>query len=215
MAVIEIALPKLKKDAQVIQDVDEKVIPGLNVKLTKAGILNGLRGFFVTEDGRDVREDFREVLVLQWPSAQHFRDFVASAAFAEFSSGLKQYSYGPAELKLLDVAGDGTSIYGKDTAVIEYLAVKPKDASEAGVQSALKKLQSGLSHFGTEKVVVGSSINLETQEIAVVSAYTSEAELETVKASAGRQQLLADIASIANVSNLVGHVKKEVPLAEQ
>lgn len=64
MAVFEIVLPKLKKDAALIAEVEANILPAFRVKLQEAGVLNGLRGFLVTEDGRDVRQDFREILLL-------------------------------------------------------------------------------------------------------------------------------------------------------
>ncbi|KAI0542643.1 hypothetical protein GGR58DRAFT_451351 [Xylaria digitata] len=273
MAIIEIALLKLKKE--LIKDLEEKVVPTLNIKLNKAGVQNGLRGFFVTEHGRDSKDgEFTDVLLFrpyprplplasnrisqntEWPTFQHFKDFIASSDYHEFSSEIKEggYASGPPELRLIDVADDPSSLFGSNT-VVEYLTIRPKDTSEAGVQSVLKKLQSELPRFGTSKVVVGSSLNLEPQQIALVSSYASDAvsaptlkthprihhtilytattgrsyivlvdasftdnrdtqELDAVKASTARQQLLADIASTADVTSLVAHVKKELPLAE-
>jgi hypothetical protein len=64
MPIFEIALPSLKPDAALIQEVEEKFIPALRPLFHDAGILNGLRGYFTSEDGRDVRDQFREVVVL-------------------------------------------------------------------------------------------------------------------------------------------------------
>ncbi|TGJ80307.1 hypothetical protein E0Z10_g8455 [Xylaria hypoxylon] len=211
MAIIEIALPKLKRDAELIKQAEAKIVPLITAKLSDAGVKAGLRGFFVTENGRDVRDEFREILILEWPSIQHFKDFVVSTSYKEFGAELKNFAYGPPELKLFD-ADKSLSIFGLDT-VVEYLVIKPKDASEASVQNALHKLQSGLSQLGASKVAIGSSSNLDSQEIALVSSYASDAELDTAKASAARQQLLADIAGTADVTSLVAHVKKELPLA--
>ena len=42
------------------------------------------------------------------------------------------------------------------------------------MQNVLKKLQSGLPQFGASKVVAQSTLNLEPQEIVVLSSYTSD-----------------------------------------
>ncbi|KAJ8107292.1 hypothetical protein ONZ43_g6779 [Nemania bipapillata] len=211
MAVLEIALPKLKKDAAKIAEAEETILPSFRVKLQEAGVLNGLRGFFVTENGQDIRQDFREVLLLEWPHIQKFKDFIVSPAYLGFAGQVKDIAYGPPELKLFDVSDDISSIFGSET-TLEYLVVKPKDTSEASVKSLLQKLQSNLPQFGAAKAAAASSLNLETQEIAVVGLYTSDAEFETAKVSASRQKLLADIANAADVTSLVAHVAKEIPV---
>ncbi len=86
----------------------------------------------------------------------------------------ERYADGPAELKLFEVGDGVSSLFGSDT-VLEYLVIKPKDASEASVQNVLQQLQSRLPQFGTAKVVVGGSSNLETREIALVGLYASDA----------------------------------------
>ncbi|KAI0912155.1 hypothetical protein F4824DRAFT_496600 [Ustulina deusta] len=212
MPILEIAQPKLKRDPALIQELREKVVPGLLVSLAKAGAVNALVGFFETENGRDVKEEWRQILVFEWPAVQNFKDFVASAGYLEFGGKMKQrYADGPAELKLFEVGDGVSSLFGSDT-VLEYLVIKPKDASEASVQNVLQQLQSRLPQFGTAKVVVGGSSNLETREIALVGLYASDAELDTAKASTARQQLLADIVNTADVTSLVAHVQRVLPL---
>ncbi|KAI1756008.1 hypothetical protein F4782DRAFT_378452 [Xylaria castorea] len=216
MTILEIALPRLKSDPVLIEEL-KTLAPAFVTNLQKAGVLNGLRGFFGTENGRDIRDECREILLLEWPTAQNFKDFIASPAFLEFSGKLKEkFAAAPAELKLFDAGSDVSSLFGPETeAVLEYVIVKLKDTSEAGVHSALQKLQSGLSQLGSPRAAVRKSSNLATQEIALVSLYASDAELEAAKASAARQQLLADIANVANLTSLVAHVNKIIPLADK
>ncbi|GAP89974.1 hypothetical protein SAMD00023353_4400830 [Rosellinia necatrix] len=220
MAILEIVLPSLKKDASLMKDFEEKLAPQLTTKLAKAGAKNGLLGPLATEDGRDVSGEYRQILLLEWESARYFDAFVASADFAEFAGELKaKYAAAPARPTLFDPADGGdelSSIFGGDAVVVEYLAVKPRDASEAGVEAVLTKLRSGsggLARFGAPRVAVGSSANLETREVAVVGVYASDAELDAAKTAAARQELLADLAGVADVTNFVARVKKILPLA--
>ncbi|KAI8953314.1 hypothetical protein F4801DRAFT_128475 [Xylaria longipes] len=214
MTILEIALPNLKRDPVLIEEAARTLAPPLVVKLRAAGVLNALRGFFATENGRDIGDEYREILLLEWPTTQHFKDFVASPGYLDFSSKLKEYAAGPAELKVFDAGSDVSSIFGPET-VLEYVVVKLKDASEAGVQSALQKLQSGLSQLGSPRAAVRKSSNLATQEIALVSLYASDAELEAAKASTTRQQLLADIANVADLTSLVAHVVRVISPADK
>ncbi|KAI0437342.1 hypothetical protein F4803DRAFT_539284 [Xylaria telfairii] len=215
MTVLEIALPNLKKDPVLIREGMKGLIPSLVTNLKKSGLLNGMQGFFATEDGRDISDECKEVLLLEWPTTQHFQDFIASPGFLAFAGEVKEkYAVGPPELKLFEVGSEVSSLFGSET-ILEYIIVKVKDDSEAGVQSVLQKLQSGLSQLGTSKVAVRKSSNLPTQEIAIVSLYASDAELETAKASTARQQLLADVANAADLTSLVAHVKNVRTLTEE
>ncbi|TRX94087.1 hypothetical protein FHL15_005165 [Xylaria flabelliformis] len=219
MTILEIALPKLKSDPALIEEM-KALAPPFVANLQKAGVMNGLRGFFGTENGRDIRNEFREILLLQWPTAQHFKDFVASPGYLEFAAKLKEkFAAGPAELKLFESGSEVSQLFGQGAegeTVVEYVMVKPKDASEAGVDSVLQKLQSGLSQLGSAKAAaVRKSSNLDTQEIALVSLYASDAEFEAAKASEARKQLLADIANTADLTSLVAHVEQKYPTMTQ
>ncbi|KAI0400072.1 hypothetical protein F4802DRAFT_602389 [Xylaria palmicola] len=226
MAVLEIALPTLKKDRELVEAGMKKLGPIIKAKLHEAGVLNCLRGFFATEDGRDISGDFREVLLLQWPTAQHFRDFISSPGFLEFKTQLEPFAAAPPELKPFAVAppplklfedaeGDVPSLFGvPGDAVLEYLVIRPRDPSEAGAQGVLQQLRSGLAHLGARGAALGTTSNLATREIGLVSLYASDAELETARASAARQQLLAAVAGAADVTSLVAHVEKMLPLSE-
>ncbi|KAI0105708.1 hypothetical protein GGR51DRAFT_518859 [Nemania sp. FL0031] len=214
MTVLEIALPNLVKDGALVTEALETLVPPFVVNLQKGGVKNGLRGFFETQDGKDIRDQYREVLLLEWPSVQHFKDFIASPPFVQFADKLKEkYLAGPPELKMLSVDGEVSQLYGGEP-ILEYIAVKPNDASEESVKKLLQQLQSSIGDLGTSKVAFGGSVNLDVQEIAILSVYASEAEHEAAKTSASRQQLLATLKSAATVTSLVGHVKKEIPIVQ-
>ncbi|KAI0522128.1 hypothetical protein F5B22DRAFT_643151 [Xylaria bambusicola] len=215
MPFLEIAQPKLKKDSTLVKHVEEHLAPQLSAKLQHSGVLNGTRGFLVTENGRDVRDEYRDIVFLEWPSRQHLRDFAASPELAEHKEKMKPYIDGPTNVKLFEIDNDDISSFFGADAVVEYLAIKPNDTSEAGVQSVLQYLQSGLSQLGSAKALVGGSCNLETREIAVVSIYASDADLNAAKAAAARQQLLAELAKTVSTTSLVAHVKKVIPLGEK
>ncbi|KAI1110362.1 hypothetical protein F5Y14DRAFT_455097 [Nemania sp. NC0429] len=210
MTVFEVVLPSLKKDPAVLKEFAENIAPGFVGLLGEAGVRNGHRGYIVTEDGRDQKGEYRELLLLEWPDAKHFHDFVGSQSFADFQLKLKEtVAAGPAVLKVFDPTDDDVSaVFRPASAVLEYLVVKPKDASPAGVQALLGKVQASLPRFGTAQVALGTSVNLEAQEIGLLSVYASDAELDAAKATAGRQQLLADIASEADVTSLVAQIEK-------
>ncbi|KAK5627461.1 hypothetical protein RRF57_003176 [Xylaria bambusicola] len=206
MAIIEFVLLKPKKE--LFEGFKEKILPTLINNLYASGVQDKKgAGFVMTENDRELKdEEFTAAYFFQWTSLPHFKSFVVSPEYREFGSRVKEggYASGPAELRLIDLSEDLSSIFGSN-AVAECLIIKPKDASEAGVQNVLQKLQSGLPQFGASKAVVGSTLNLERQEVVVVSSYASDAELETAKASPARQQLLVGVSNAVDVTSLVVH----------
>ncbi|KAJ3567209.1 hypothetical protein NPX13_g6848 [Xylaria arbuscula] len=64
MAVLEIAQRKLKGDPALVKEVDEKLAPGLIAALQNGGVTNALRGFLVSEDGKDVSGEYRELFLM-------------------------------------------------------------------------------------------------------------------------------------------------------
>ncbi|KAI0149609.1 hypothetical protein GGR57DRAFT_504787 [Xylariaceae sp. FL1272] len=208
MSVFEIALPKLTPDAELIKTVEKDVRIVINL-LKASPARNGLRGWIVSENGRDVKADFREILVLEWPEIQDFHNFVASDGFQGFigllkSKGLVQ---GPTELKIFD-AENPSQLFASHP-VLEYLVIKPRNTSNATGEDVLHQLKSQLAILGSSKAVVGSSTNLEPKEIAAVGLYTSDAELEKAQGSSARQALLQDIGKAADVTTIVAHVSYE------
>ncbi|KAI1203586.1 hypothetical protein F5X97DRAFT_283571 [Nemania serpens] len=212
MTVFEVVLPSLKKDPVLLQEFAKTLAPGFVSLLRDAGARNGHRGYLVTEDGRDQKGEYREILVLEWPDATYFQNFVASPGFAEFQGKLKEkIAAGPAVLKLFDAADDDVSgVFQPDHSVLEYLAIKPRDASPASVQGLVEKVQAGLPGFGTAKVALGSTVNLEAQEIGLLSLHANDAEFDAAKTATGRQQLLDSIAAEADVVSMVAHVEKVI-----
>ncbi|KAI0517621.1 hypothetical protein F5B22DRAFT_603555 [Xylaria bambusicola] len=176
MAIIEFVLLKPKKE--LFEEFKEKILPTLVNNLYASGVQNKKgAGIVATENGRELKdEEFTAAYFFQWTSVQHFKSFVVSPEYREFGSQVKKggYASGPADLRLIDFPEDSSWIFGSNT-VAEFLIIKPKDASESSVQNVLQKLQSGLPQFNDSKAVVGSTLNLERQEVAVVSSYASDA----------------------------------------
>ncbi|KAI1258994.1 hypothetical protein F5Y18DRAFT_322120 [Xylariaceae sp. FL1019] len=208
MSVIEIALPKLTPDAELMKTVEKDVHIVLDLlKASKAR--NGLKGWLVSENGRDVKAEFREILVLEWLQIQDFHEFVASDGFQGFVGLLKGKGLlqGPPDLKIFDT--ENPSQLFASHPVLEYLVIKPKNTSDATGENILHNLKSHLATLGSSKAVVGTSANLEPKEIAAVGLYTSDAELAKAQGTNARQALLQDIGKVAEVTTLIAHVNYE------
>ncbi|KAI1809278.1 hypothetical protein GGS20DRAFT_324876 [Poronia punctata] len=206
MTILEIALPNLKKDTAVVKQAVEEVIPVLKPLFIQHGVLANLRGFIETEDGKDVRDQFREILLLEWPTTEHFQSLIQSSGFHGAMDIVKKYANGPPHLKLFEVTESLAAIF-PEKAVAEYLMIKPKD--EASKDRILEKLRPGLASLGTARATVGPSANLDPVEIAVLGLYEDQAELDAAKKSSERQSLLADISVEATVTSLVAPVSRD------
>lgn len=77
MTVFEVVLPNLKKDPVLLQEIAETLASGFVGLLREAGARNGQRGFIVTEDGRDQKDEYREILLLG-PSLSASHLFISS-----------------------------------------------------------------------------------------------------------------------------------------
>jgi len=64
MAITEFLFPALKNDEASIEALT-RIAPMFRKKLThpNPGFLSGFRGFIATENGKDVRGDFREIVI--------------------------------------------------------------------------------------------------------------------------------------------------------
>lgn len=64
MAITELLFPALKNDKASITAI-KQIAPMFRKKLThpNPGFLNAFRGFVVNENGKDVTEDFREIVI--------------------------------------------------------------------------------------------------------------------------------------------------------
>lgn len=64
MAITEFLFPALKNDKASIETVT-RIAPMFRKRLTNPnpGFLSGFRGFVATENGKDVRGDFQEVII--------------------------------------------------------------------------------------------------------------------------------------------------------
>ncbi|CAJ2503427.1 Uu.00g108210.m01.CDS01 [Anthostomella pinea] len=210
MAIIELAYPQLKKDAELIRAAEPEMIPLILKALQEAGAVNGLRGFIHSEDGRDVTTDVREVLLLEWPSASKFRDFLTSPLYLEFAERIKSVSDGPPIFKLHETS-DSSKLFGSDT-ILEVLEIRPNErVTEEDVQGILHTVQSGFEKLNSPKAVYGSSLNLDKKEVVVIGVFANDAELDAAQVASSRPEMLAHVGGSAMVTRLIAHVGR-VPL---
>ncbi|KAI1178883.1 hypothetical protein F4777DRAFT_39548 [Nemania sp. FL0916] len=220
MPILELVAPRFKDDPAVIAEAQAVLLPNFRVKLEEVGVRNGMGGFFETENGRDIRAENRKLVVLEYASVEMFQTLFTSDEFREFAIALStKYCGSPPAPKLYDIAAeDNLSALFDAGTVLEHLEIAPRDAlstdTDGVLDALLAKLRGSLEKFGATKAVAGKSINLDNKEIALVAVYRDDEAFEAAKASAARQELLAEISHAADVTSLISHVERELPLAK-
>ncbi|KAI1411893.1 hypothetical protein F5Y13DRAFT_52209 [Hypoxylon sp. FL1857] len=206
MPFIEVVFPQLKKDPEVIKEAAEK-IPTIAFKAFRdGGVLRALQGFVGTENGKDVTADYKEVIVLEWPRESAFHEFVKSPGYQTLMTTLAPLSTGPAELNLFET-NEGAHLLGGGP-VLEILLISPKKAlSDEEAKSVLSKIQSSVVKNNASGAVYGSSLNLPEKKFSILRAFASKAELEDAKNTSLRQEVLAELSDVAEVTQLVADVK--------
>ncbi|KAI1102523.1 hypothetical protein F4804DRAFT_262963 [Jackrogersella minutella] len=210
MAVIELVFPQLKSDPDSLKQALSK-LPIAFEAFKDGGVKRGLQGFISTENGKDVSGDHREVLVLEWPQESTFYEFIKSPSFANFMGHLKPFVNGPPELDLFET-NDGSPLFSARP-VLEILIIRPKSAStDEDLQTILKKVQTSLEKSDDFEAVYGSSTNLPKKIATIVRVFASKEEREAAKSTSSRQEILNELSSLAEVTELVAEPIKQLPL---
>ncbi|KAI1390701.1 uncharacterized protein F4822DRAFT_161585 [Hypoxylon trugodes] len=209
MAVVEIVLPQIKKDPESAKGA-VGVYPFAFNAFKNGGVIRGLQGRIVSEDGKDTSSDSRGLLVLEWPEVSTFQSFIQSPAFAEFAGAMKPFSSGPPDLSVFET-NPASHLFGTHP-VLEVLVIRPKNPSnESEVQTILKKIQSNSTKSSDTNAVYGSTVNLPEKRVGVLRIFANKEELADPKNASLRQDIKSEIGSLADITQLVAEVKS-IPL---
>ncbi|KAI1138549.1 hypothetical protein F5Y05DRAFT_43299 [Hypoxylon sp. FL0543] len=205
MAFVEIVFPQFKKGPEIAKQAVEK-LPIAFKAFKDGGALKGLHGFIHSEDGKDVSSDCRQVIVLEWPYESAFGDFVKSPGYGTVGAALKPFATGPAELNLFET-NDGSHVLGAGPVLEVLLGRFRNTTSDEDVKAVLSKIQSTVGKTNGPPAIYGSTLNLPEKKIGIIRGFTSKAELEGAKSTSSRQEILAEIGKLAEVTQLVAEVK--------
>ncbi|OOQ90589.1 hypothetical protein PEBR_03767 [Penicillium brasilianum] len=174
MAVIELIFPKFKPDQGTIDEM-ERDWPIIFEKLTNPnpGVLCVFRGWILTENGRNVREENRGFLLFEWNKVESFHSFVASDQFAGFAALIRHLVTGPSTLQLCE-----TNLSPKDAASassIEVIRVTVPSAenAKAALEIWEKISLKAKARFGDKVgITYGKSQNLDEEVIAGIIGWS-------------------------------------------
>ncbi|KAI1464521.1 uncharacterized protein F4812DRAFT_462579 [Daldinia caldariorum] len=204
MAVIELIFPKIKNDPESIKGAQE-TIPLAFKALKEAGVLRGVAGAVISENGKDTTGEFREFLSIEWPEASYFYKFVQSASYEEYKAAATPFAAGPPDLNVFET-NPGSHIFD-GRPILDILLIKPKNPSDEEAEAVLKKVQATLEKLNDTEGVYGSTVNLPEKKITVVRAIADKAELDAAKNASAREEIVKAIGDLAEVTQLVADVK--------
>ncbi|KAK6951705.1 hypothetical protein Daesc_006228 [Daldinia eschscholtzii] len=204
MAVIELIFPKIKNDPESIKGAQETIPIAFKV-LKEGGVLRGVAGVIISENGKDTTGEFKEFISLEWPELSYFYKFVESPGYAEYKAAATPFASGPPDLNVFETNPGAHLFAGRP--LLDILLIKPKNPSDEEAQNILKKVQSTLEKLNDTEAVYGSSLNLPQKKITIVRAIADKAELDAAKNATARQEILKEIGDLAEVTQLVADVK--------
>ncbi|KAJ6096079.1 hypothetical protein N7486_006825 [Penicillium sp. IBT 16267x] len=204
MAITELIFPSLKIDAASLEE-PERDWPSLSKGLThpNPGLLYAFRGWVLTEDGLDVREAHREILLFEWNSADSFHAFIGSEQFVAFAGSIRHLVTGPPTLQLFE-----TKFSPRDAAsasMVEIIRVSVSNSEN--VDESLQVWEKASRHLagngeGTTSVTYGKSSNLEKDVVLGIIGWENLKEHHDMSQKKIWSETLECLKSLGEVSQI-------------
>ncbi|KAJ5190982.1 uncharacterized protein N7498_009967 [Penicillium cinerascens] len=204
MAITELIFPRVKTDQATLEEL-ERDWPKLSKRLTdpNPGLLHASRGWVLTENGKDARDAFKEVLLFEWNEADSFHAFVGSEQFGAFAASIRHLVTGPPTLQLFET--NESPKEAASAAVVEIIRVGVSNSkdTEASLQAWRK-----ISHFLASKegaqahVTFGKSLNLEEEIFVGIIGWLNFDDRIRVSQEGEFVDALNTLKSFGDVSNI-------------
>ncbi|KAJ5923559.1 hypothetical protein N7454_008804 [Penicillium verhagenii] len=174
MAITELIFPSLIPTKEVIEEV-ERDWPIIKKSLIEPnpGLLSAFRGWVLSEDGKDVRDQYREVVIFEWIEEAAFHAFLTSDQLASFAKSIRHLVNGPSKMLLFE-----TNSSPKESSVAPVVEIfRLEVTSSENTQAALKAwevLSQALSSKGKlVPVTYGKSLNLDGDVVVGILGWAS------------------------------------------
>ncbi|KAJ6187245.1 hypothetical protein N7519_002153 [Penicillium mononematosum] len=203
MAITELVFPQIKTDPASLNEI-ERDWPIISKRLTdpNPGLIHAFRGWVLTENGQDVRDAHKEVLLFEWNKAESFHAFAGSEQFSAFASSIRHLVNGPPTLQLFE-----TNYSPKDVAsapVVEITRVELENPKS--VEGALRTWER-ISHFlastGVKaSVLYGRSSNLDEDIVMGTIGWSNLEDRSRVSHEEAFAEALDTLQTLGEVSNI-------------
>ncbi|KAJ5646532.1 hypothetical protein N7490_002904 [Penicillium lividum] len=204
MAITELIFPQVKPTKEVLDEIEQNW-PIISKSLIEPnpGLLSAFRGWVLSEDGKDVRDQHREIIIFEWTEEAAFHAFVASAQFASFANSIRHLVSGPPKLQLYE-----TNISPKESSIapvveIFRLGVSGSEAIQAA-QKTWEDLSQALFHSGRlAPVTQGKSLNLEGNVVVGILGWASIEAHEEGAQDVAFVEALASLRLLGELSQII------------
>ncbi|KAJ5267565.1 hypothetical protein N7478_010373 [Penicillium angulare] len=208
MAITELIFPTIKPIKEVVDEVEENW-PTMSKALIhpNPGLLSAFRGWVVSENDKDVRDQYREVLIFEWVEEASFYSFIASAQFASFVGMIKRFIQGPPILQLYN-----TDLSPKNVAVapvVEIIRLIISDSEKVKEAQESWKVFSGEGATNGQvapTVVSGHSLNLEGNVVVGMLGWASTEARETGLKDKAFETALESLSLLGDLSRIIVEV---------
>ncbi|KAJ5671179.1 hypothetical protein N7507_000306, partial [Penicillium longicatenatum] len=208
MAITELIFPCVKPDPATLEALERdwpKLSKGLTVP--NPGIIDAFRGWIVTEDGLDVRNAYREILLFEWNSVDSFRAFVGSEQYAAFAGSIKHLLTGPPTLQLFETKfspGEAAS-----ASLVEIIRVGVSNSEN--VEETLRVWEKATRHLNLNgdgtTFTYGKSLNLEEDVIMAVIGWQNLQEQRDMSENKIWLEILESFKSLGKVSQITVEIE--------
>ncbi|CEJ60716.1 hypothetical protein PMG11_09279 [Penicillium brasilianum] len=201
MAITELIFPKVKPDQASLDEL-ERDWPTISKRLThpNPGLLSAYRGWVLTENGRNVREEHREFLLFEWEKAEHFHAFIVSEQFKNFAASIRHLVNGPPTLQLFDTNLSPQDAASSSSIEIFRVAVPNAKNAETVLQTWKHISQKAKERYGDKAAVTyGKSQNLEQEVVAGIIGWS---ELEDCVPNNQESVLVDSLESMKSLGEL-------------
>ncbi|KAF3388650.1 hypothetical protein F1880_003406 [Penicillium rolfsii] len=190
MAVTELIFPKIKTDQASVDEIEQDW-PEISKRLThpNPGLLCAYRGWVLTENGRNVREENREFLLFEWNRVESFNAFIVSEQFANFAASIRHLVNGPPTLQLFETNYSPRDVATASTIEIYRVTIPNTENVEAALKTWEKISRKAREAYGDRVAITfGKSQNLEEEVIAGIIGWSRSEDC----IAATEEEVLAD-----------------------
>ncbi|KAJ6112103.1 hypothetical protein N7523_008164 [Penicillium sp. IBT 18751x] len=206
MAITEFLFPALKNDKASIEIIT-RIAPTFRRKLThpNPGLLSGFRGFIVTENGKDVKADFREIVIFEWNKMESFQNFIKSDQLKDAASTIKHLMSGPPTLQVFDMNLGPTD--AASSPIVEIIRTTVSNANNVDTSLKAWEKLSGIVAERKFPIAYGTSSSPEYDVVAGMIGWQGLKEYSEGSQEEGFLEAMESLQSLGEVSRILVEVE--------
>ncbi|MCJ1443523.1 MAG: hypothetical protein MMC23_004021 [Stictis urceolatum] len=207
MTALQIAFPHVKKSQANVDDIERQWRPVFSILITpNPGLLRLFRGWIVSENGKDVKQDFKEIIFFEWNDMQTALRCLQLEQFKKFVATIEDWIDAPATVQYHKMSA-GVEEFGKAGVpeVVQVVVRNEDDVVKA--DSAWAQIAGAVGGAAAEPVY-GKSINLEEDVFTGLLGWSSFEARSGIVDEPTFKDGLADLKSIGDVTQMIAQLEE-------